>query len=643
MITILEGHNGSGKTNIMNAVTWCLYGKEMHLEAGEKNFPTINTKALLEKPHGMINMHVKLVLADKYGEKFRIERELVLHSNGMVHIVYDEQTGLLIPAGSVPVVNAKFYEYEASKGWASTEYVTEKVRHILPEDLASYFLFDGEKLEDFFEQVENIKRGIVDVSQIQITQRTVQNLEKLAKEIRKAANKNIPKLKETEQNLTNVENDLDSVKKQIQHTVEDLDTKRKELRDVESVLAQSQVVGNYQKRINNLNHTIKRLKDDIEEKEEKRAKHVLTSYYSAMAFPAIYRTLNHIKKKSDEGVLPVQVRDTFIRDLLDRNTCICGNNLSDGTLARNKVSNLSKSLYAKTGELYIEIRFQLNNIINEINTKKSDLEEIERGLVGYKDSLDEANLERKDLEEKIGNVDVQYIKEIHNRKISIEKTVEVLNRKYGSLSIEKDRLAAALKLRRSEYDRELEKKKMKDYLDRRLAFCNTAYKYLDKIKNELLGDVRCKVEDSTDKYFLQLLWKKNTYTKVTIDEDYNMTAHHVDGYEVRDSLSKGEKLLLALSFMAALRSVTGFRFPLMIDTPLGRVSGEPSHNIATLLPRILQGSQIIILVTDSEYKSQIQDDASKQKFPPIRDTIKQYVGADYDIIFKDDKSEVIMK
>ena len=28
-ITIIQGPNGSGKTNIINAITWCLYNKEM--------------------------------------------------------------------------------------------------------------------------------------------------------------------------------------------------------------------------------------------------------------------------------------------------------------------------------------------------------------------------------------------------------------------------------------------------------------------------------------------------------------------------------------------------------------------------------------------------------------------------------------
>ena len=34
-IHVIIGENGEGKTNILNALTWCLYGEELHL--GDKN------------------------------------------------------------------------------------------------------------------------------------------------------------------------------------------------------------------------------------------------------------------------------------------------------------------------------------------------------------------------------------------------------------------------------------------------------------------------------------------------------------------------------------------------------------------------------------------------------------------------------
>ena len=47
-IHIIIGENGEGKTNILNALTWCLYGEELHL--GDKNtaIRTINSQYVNE-------------------------------------------------------------------------------------------------------------------------------------------------------------------------------------------------------------------------------------------------------------------------------------------------------------------------------------------------------------------------------------------------------------------------------------------------------------------------------------------------------------------------------------------------------------------------------------------------------------------
>ena len=72
------------------------------------------------------------------------------------------------------------------------------------------------------------------------------------------------------------------------------------------------------------------------------------------------------------------------------------------------------------------------------------------------------------------------------------------------------------------------------------------------------------------------------------------------------TLSAGERQVCALSFMAALNSVSGFEVPLVIDTPLARISSEPSRNIARNLPNYLQNKQVTLLVTEKEYTPEVK-------------------------------------
>ena len=69
------------------------------------------------------------------------------------------------------------------------------------------------------------------------------------------------------------------------------------------------------------------------------------------------------------------------------------------------------------------------------------------------------------------------------------------------------------------------------------------------------------------------------------------------------SISAGESLFLALSFISAIRDVTGYKFPLIIDTPLGRISGTPRFLLSEALPKYLPNEQIIFLATDTEFIS----------------------------------------
>jgi DNA sulfur modification protein DndD len=89
--------------------------------------------------------------------------------------------------------------------------------------------------------------------------------------------------------------------------------------------------------------------------------------------------------------------------------------------------------------------------------------------------------------------------------------------------------------------------------------------------------------------------------------------------------------VLALSFLAALREVSGFDAPIIIDTPLGRISKEPKENIAELLPKFLKGSQVTMLPTDVEYSQR------------VREKLLAHVGKEYELKFDEQLSKTTVR
>ena len=77
--------------------------------------------------------------------------------------------------------------------------------------------------------------------------------------------------------------------------------------------------------------------------------------------------------------------------------------------------------------------------------------------------------------------------------------------------------------------------------------------------------------------------------------------------------------------MAALSSVSGFDAPIIIDTPLGRISGVPKEKIAASLPKYLKNSQLTFLITDQEFT------------PAVRANMKERIGKEFELQYDEEE------
>ena len=83
------------------------------------------------------------------------------------------------------------------------------MQKLLPEDLALYFLFDGEELEDFFEYNDKTKKGIEDVSQIKTAEQAITTLHKLITQKRRDSKNLDPNVDKCIQQLESAEESVE--------------------------------------------------------------------------------------------------------------------------------------------------------------------------------------------------------------------------------------------------------------------------------------------------------------------------------------------------------------------------------------------------------------------------------------------------
>ena len=156
--------------------------------------------------------------------------------------------------------------------------------------------------------------------------------------------------------------------------------------------------------------------------------------------------------------------------------------------------------------------------------------------------------------------------------------------------------------------KELEKSEITMVFNKKKRLCQDALDVLKSTKIEIMDDTRSKIENFTKHTFFDLLWKKETYSDVKISDNYTLELiHSKTNKNSLGSASAAERELLALAFTLGVHSVSGFDSPLLIDTPLARVSDNNRVNFADTLLKISESKQIILLLTPAEFSDDIKE------------------------------------
>ena len=125
---------------------------------------------------------------------------------------------------------------------------------------------------------------------------------------------------------------------------------------------------------------------------------------------------------------------------------------------------------------------------------------------------------------------------------------------------------------------------------------------------------------SFDFRFKKLIARQLEIKQVEIDPAYNMSVIDNNDDNIIGTLSAGQTLFLSLSYIAAVRDVTDTDYPMIVDSPLGRIAGEERVDAAKTLPIYLEGTQMSFLVTNTEYDAEIKKDAvTGKRIPSVRE------------------------
>jgi len=620
---IVYGQNTHGKTALWQAIRFALYGRVNKRMAGwrEGKFKPIVATDSADEP--LLN-----ITAHENGD-YTVGVRLGFEHNGeryMLDRSYTSKKGVKIPRRSSQMEQTFMIRNEDNG-----TYVEEKqqfVNDILPENLARFFMFDGERLDeyrDLFEDTSDVelKNFIEAILRFPVLTDGITDFEKIEKTLKKEISKFAVKHRKGEaaaEELDEANSDLDvrqEVAKDHKEEREGYEERLdivvewlKENDEGKKALAQQEMFQAQQ------DEAVEQIKNT----ERSMAK-ALPGSWKAIISTKIDSRLGKVQgdlerqKKDGEKIGALDVQISHLNNKLEGKPCSTCKTPLKVPSSKEQDSILKKivSLESNRRKL-VESRIDpspayLHNRSIALSNLKSDMKldrllELEKQLLSWRSKKRKA---KQDLDKASKMLTNEVRKEV--AKFLLEQG-ELLKKIGKVLGREEENNAKI-------YHLETEIEKLGDILGTGGGKKKPAYRKAE-IKRDLVVDLknewelvtdehregqRRSVEAAASKVFMSLSNKSKTYKGLKIYEDFQMAI--LDKKGRRDAGSGGQWGLLAYSVLDALTTCSGIDFPLVIDTPGRSIDDEHLLRLYDYLFNC--GKQVLLFPEGSELKPEIGD------------------------------------
>jgi len=593
-IHLLIGKNGMGKTTFLNAINWCLYNKEPHKYSDSQedtSLPILNLSHIDHKEDVDISVEIIVSSKDSILSYKRVEKYKAGNKTPYINS--------LVVGEKKPNGETIYYKKD------DADY---KVDNFVPSAIKEFFFFDGEQLDTYFidQKADNIKNNIFILSHIDLLDRMADRLDKRESYFKKEAAKINPNIEsivneisEKEQAYKTQEFELNELRKDTENAFSEMTRLNKELGDLPDldVLNQERIKKEAE------------LESILEDKDNKKLEIQQLTFKSSapiLLYDAILNTDNKLDDVKEE--LPPAIDEEELRKSLNNGKCTsCNQHLTENAIAfitdlltKYKLSSeeSKKLLMLKT-----PIGIFQNNVKNYsalMNAHKDVLKKLDSDSEAIQKRLDEIEKEftGRDKDKVVNkfkalkeftNIYKNNTSKIARSEFELEELDKEIQKLYGDL--EKSKVASKIE---------------KELLDKQ-KICHDSIKIIKKTMDSIMDVTREDIESFTRNTFFDLIWKQDTYSDIEIDNNYNLKLiHKLTNDNAIGSASAAERELVALAFTLGVHSISGFKSPLLIDTPLARVSDDHRINFANVLLEISKEKQIILIVTPDEFSDNIK-------------------------------------
>ena len=607
-VLVIKGDNGAGKSNILNALTWCLYGEEIHTDKNSKGMPLMNTEYIKELAETNREGETSVTLTiDVDGHLWEIQRTIRAHAS--ISFTSDGQPSYDFKQ-SFTNLKVTYFDERDNQKIEVGNLAQKLVDDLLPEALRSFFFIDGEQLREFFkvDSSNKMQKSIERLSQLDLLQSVQESLSICRKELRDKLKNSNPATAKIQGEIQEKEISLGDIDKGIKKFEEALRQTQSELDGVSQYLTENSIekVSSLSKEIESLEKINRGQIFKYDKLIKKKEKFLLESAPAILLADVIDDSSKMIEDLIEKGDLPPKIKQSFIEELLETGTCICGTKLTDAERQRLtayadkiQLSELTGIAFEGKGE-FANLKNNIDTFLDDLENIKFEIDELDVEMRSTKDTIDQKKEDIFDYNVDEINRYVEDRDRLNQNIGSITNTLKMLKRKC------EDEQSKLEKLYRQE-EIENQKHSIHDQYTKQVEFVQETLQVLEQIQERVKEKIRKSIEENTKKHFMEFLREEGVFRNVSIDKNYQVSVDNTQGFNALANLSAGQYLILGYAFVVALRTITGYNAPVIVDTPLGKLDTIHRNKITKQLPELLGNVQLVFLVTSSEYTEDVRE------------------------------------
>lgn len=618
-IVLFGGYNGAGKTTLLDSIYLCLYGKN-----ATRLYPTKGTKN--ENYMAMVlslfnkDEQVKGILRNEmYIEVFL--NDVMLTGNFPRSISLKRIWDIENLGGKLQWKGEQFFISENGKEVEDLDRSEheDRIEALLPYSASQFFFFDGEKIEDFAADADNeFASSLKNVLGINLYSTLYDDLKTIRSRILAFFHKN----KDAELNLKDKEKERAQLEKNFNDALIEIGDLENQLSEKESELEKIHAQTFRYTRISagdregylSEKDNLERERDTLISDYIDTSKDYLPFILSSDLCEELDKQLAQEEKylgwlaaqKEIEPKITSIVNAVFNDDPPPPRPDIT---FEQKIFYKDKIEKTIKKFVFNTEE----IRHDGTTLIH--NLSSTDASKIQRTLASVNQEV-VTILHKKSERLKQIEIALQRIRQTENRAGDKSQDIQSLFDKANELSERVGEIKnsiRSLKGDNEETKRKIEvvKREITSWEDR-VQVAGKEKKqieYIEKLQR-VISDFQIRfqslrtgeLEEAISHMFNHLAQKEKQVTRVEIQPEKNFEVNLFDDLNLpidKTKLSAGEKEIFAISLLWALVKVSGKDFPIIIDTPFGRLDSKHRSNIVKHYFS-KAGQQVILLSQDEE-------------------------------------------